>query len=170
MPCNARMTPNPATQCAKEPQRASSSYDLATRPFRMIVRQSAGTAGEGHSVPANISGLGNSTGRPASADSDHTHWKPQSGVRNVQNRPMSPNHKNVGAEKHLNLIFAGHRSKATHSPRRCRLEKLLETRRTEFFNTIGHEETFSLDGNRVLNVRSSPHCCRLLAPQYPSRV
>ncbi len=28
---------------------------------------------------------------------------------------------------------------------------------------IGHEETFSLDGNRVLNVRLSPHCCRLLA-------
>ncbi len=28
---------------------------------------------------------------------------------------------------------------------------------------IGHEETFSLDGNRVLNVRLSPHCCRSLA-------
>ncbi len=38
MPCNARMTPKPATQCAKQSQRASPSYVLATRRFCMIVR------------------------------------------------------------------------------------------------------------------------------------
>ncbi len=32
----------------------------------------------------------------------------------------------------------------------------------------GHFKSFSLDGNRVLNVRSSPHCCRLLARQSTS--
>jgi len=46
------MTPNPATQCAIEPQRASSSYDLATCRFRMIVRQSAGTAADGAQRPS----------------------------------------------------------------------------------------------------------------------
>ena len=33
----------------------------------------------------------------------------------------------------------------------------------DFSHTLDHEETFSLDGNRDLNARSSPHYCRLLA-------
>jgi hypothetical protein len=60
------MTPKPATQRAKQCQRAWPSYVLATCRFRVIVWQFSGTAGEGaHSIAANISGLGNPTRRSA---------------------------------------------------------------------------------------------------------
>ena len=56
------------------------------------------------------------------------------------------------------IVFRRTQSKATHSPHRCRLDKLPEIRRTEFLNTIGPFRSFVIvDANvgfRVAN-RSS---------------
>lgn len=46
------------------------------------------------------------------------------------------------------IVFRRLKSKATHSPHRCRLEKLLEFRRTEFFNKIGRFESLGLSQSR----------------------
>ncbi len=65
------------------------------------------------------------------------------------------------------IVFRRTQSKATHSPRRCRLEKLPEILRTEFFNTIGRFRPIALQHGFTVHRTAGPDPLRRVGHGQP---